>query len=232
MSALGMGSGFALGLASSLHCVGMCGGISLLLGGDGCAGNARATLRSQLLLHGGRIASYAALGSLAGGASSLAIGHLDPIAGHQLLRWAAAVSLAWIGLATIGLLPAPTFMAHAFAPNRAVIGLLFKLPGSVRRFSSGMAWGMMPCGMVYGALLFALFTGSAVGGALTMIGFGAGTLPSLIVARLGWGRLTALLRTHGAERAVGMALVAVAILSVIGDRSTISAFCAHISSSF
>jgi len=34
--------------------------------------------------------------------------------------------------------------------------------------------------MVYGALLFALFAGSAAGGAVVMLGFGLGTLPALI----------------------------------------------------
>jgi sulfite exporter TauE/SafE len=48
----------------------------------------------------------------------------------------------------------------------------------------GLAWGFVPCGLVYGALAAAAFAGSAAGGAAAMLAYGLGTLPWLLGA--GW----------------------------------------------
>ena len=229
-SATSLAGGIALGFASSLHCIGMCGGISVLFGSTGGCGAAAAT-RAQLLLHGGRIASYVALGGLAGGLGSAAIGSLDPGVGHQLLRWAAALSLGWIGLAMTGLIPAPAFLGHA-GPGRHVMRLMLRLPVSARRIAGGLAWGLLPCGMVYGALLFAMFAGTAPGGALVMLGFGLGTLPALIAASLGFARIQSALRTHGAEKWIGAAVTALAMLSLIDSPAALRSLCAHVAGAF
>jgi len=213
-AAISLAGGAALGLASSLHCLGMCGGISLMLGGT-AAGN------QQALLHGGRILSYAGLGALAGGLGSAAMGGVDPGTGHALLRWSAALSLGWMGLVTAGLAPAPAFLGHA-AP-RAIRALL-RLPLPARRIAGGLAWGLLPCGMVYGALLFAMFAGSALGGALVMLGFGLGTLPALVAAGLGFGRLQAMVRA----RWLGAAMVGIAALSLIDNPAALGAWCARL----
>jgi len=47
-----------------------------------------------------------------------------------------------------------------------------------------MLWGWLPCGLVYSALTTALASGSAVRGAATMLAFGLGTLPNLLLAGL------------------------------------------------
>jgi sulfite exporter TauE/SafE len=52
----------------------------------------------------------------------------------------------------------------------------------------GLAWGFIPCGLVYGALAAAAFAGSAssgaagsaAGGAAAMLAYGLGTLPWLL----------------------------------------------------
>jgi sulfite exporter TauE/SafE len=51
-------------------------------------------------------------------------------------------------------------------------------------FAAGLVWGWVPCGMVYGVLIAALVSGSAVQGASLMLAFGLGTLPNLLA--LGW----------------------------------------------
>jgi sulfite exporter TauE/SafE len=214
-SAISLAGGAALGLASSLHCVGMCGGISVLFGySPGCG--AQAASRTQAMLHGGRIISYMSLGALAGAVGSTALVGLDPGTGHFLLRWAAALSLGWIGLAMVGLIPSPAFLAHAGLP-RPAMRLILRL---------------LPCGMVYGALLFAMFAGTALGGALVMLGFGLGTLPALIVASLGFARAQAALRTHGAEKWLGAAVTALAILSLVDSPTALRSLCTHLARSF
>ena len=46
----------------------------------------------------------------------------------------------------------------------------------------GMIWGWLPCGLVYFVLIWALTAGDALSGALMMLAFGLGTLPTLITA--------------------------------------------------
>jgi sulfite exporter TauE/SafE len=48
-------------------------------------------------------------------------------------------------------------------------------------FLVGLFWGGIPCGLVYGALSFAIVSGSAVQGGMIMLAFGLGTLPSLLL---------------------------------------------------
>lgn len=231
-SAISLAGGMALGLASSLHCIGMCGGISLLFGYSGAGCGVATASREQALLHGGRIASYALLGALAGGLGGAALGGVSPGGGHLLLRWAAALSLGWTGLVTAGLAPAPAFMGHAAAPGRWRTRLMMQLPPSARRIAGGLAWGLLPCGMVYGALIFALFAGTAAGGALVMLGFGMGTLPALIAVGLGFGRLQALLRTHGAEKWLGAVMILLALLSLLDSPARIGTYCAQLARPF
>jgi len=220
ISAITLSGGVALGLASSLHCVGMCGGISVLFGHGGANPH-----REQALLHGGRIASYATLGTLAGTLGQTALAGLDAGAAHHLLRWAAAVSLGWIGLATAGMAPAPARLLHAALPARGAMRLMLHMPPAARRIAGGLAWGFLPCGMVYGALLYALFAGTALGGALVMLGFGLGTLPALIAVHLGFGQLQSALRARGAAKALGAAMVLIALLSLVDDPAALGAWC-------
>ncbi len=229
-SAISLVGGAALGLASSLHCVGMCGGISVLFGYSPGCGGAQAS-RTQALLHGGRIVSYMSLGALAGSIGSTALGGLDPGAGHFLLRWAAALSLGWIGLAMIGLIPSPAFLAHAGLP-RLAMRLILRWPLPARRLVGGLAWGLMPCGMVYGALLFAMFAGTASGGALVMLGFGLGTLPALIAAGLGFAQIQGALHKRGAEKWLGATVMALAVLSLVDSPAALRSLCTHLAGSF
>lgn len=53
-----------------------------------------------------------------------------------------------------------------------------------RAFPLGLLWGWLPCGLVYSALVTALTSRSALHGAGTMLAFGLGTLPNLLLAGL------------------------------------------------
>jgi sulfite exporter TauE/SafE len=46
----------------------------------------------------------------------------------------------------------------------------------------GLLWGWLPCGLVYTVVAWSLTMGSALDGALLMLGFGIGTLPALLIA--------------------------------------------------
>lgn len=116
---------FLLGLIGSVtHCVGMCGGVMLLLG----RGRAMTGWR-RLALHGGRLTTYAALGALAGalgyvaGVAAGLHGHQDHAAGHMhdavgsalpgaaiwqgALALLAAIAAGYMALALLGRAPSP-----------------------------------------------------------------------------------------------------------------------------
>lgn len=201
-------NGLALGLASTLHCAGMCGAIScgLLLAHERSA--ARSPYAAFTLTHAGRIASYAIAGAAIGALGAPAIGWLDREVAFRVLQWAAAASLIWIGLSIAGLLPSVTIIdkglagiadrvarANAAAQQRTFVPVL-----------SGLAWGMMPCAMVYAALFTAMLTGSAIGGAATMTAFGLGTLPGLITTSFGFRRLAGITRSGPGRMLAGLAV--------------------------
>ncbi|WP_018388270.1 sulfite exporter TauE/SafE family protein [Ancylobacter sp. FA202] len=97
------------------------------------------------------------------------------------------------------------------------------IAGAVRPFFAGAAWGLLPCGMVYGALFYAMLAGS--GGALVMAGFGLGTLPSVTATAFG---VTSLRQAAMAPRLrvlAGVALLLVATASALLPEAAWEALC-------
>lgn len=214
---LSLPAGILLGLASSLHCAGMCGGIAstiaFALARDGHAA------RPLLLAQVGRIAAYVAAGALMGAFGATFAGALDREIAFRLMQWAAAGTLAWIGLSTAGLVPAMAGLDRFAAPVGARIAALAPVgAGSATPLAAGMVWGLMPCAMVYGALLTAMLTGNAFGGAALMLGFGLGTLPAVVGTALGLVRFRAFARGPTSRLAIGFALVAMAGLTLYLSR--------------
>jgi sulfite exporter TauE/SafE len=211
-----LSAGFGLGLASTLHCSGMCGGIAAGLLQFGAPRSAGEGVRLAALTHGGRITSYALAGALAGAVGAPALGWLDREIAFRLLQWAGAVALMWIGLSTAGLLPPLSALDRLLAP---VGRLVARLPAPfasrpLAAISGGLVWGLMPCAMVYGALFTAMLTGSAQGGSAVMLAFGAGTLPGLIAATAGIRGLAAAGGHQTFRRAAGLAICALGLASV------------------
>jgi sulfite exporter TauE/SafE len=77
-----------------------------------------------------------------------------------------------------------------------------------RALGAGLVWGWVPCGMVYGVLIAALVSGSALDGAALALAFGLGTLPNLLL--LGWSAHAAQrwLRHRGVRIAAGVLVIA------------------------
>ena len=220
-SPLTMAGGLVLGLAATLHCAGMCGGIAAATMMMPAGRSPALAMRAAASVHLGRIGAYALLGASAGGLGTAAVGSLDPSVGHHLLRWAAAASLAWIGLSTAGLMPGPSWLAR-FMPlgQRGIPG-----PPGLRALVTGFGWGLMPCGMVYGALLYALFSGNALAGALVMVGFGIGTLPGLAGAAFSITGLRVASRRPVFRTVAGLAIAAAGVASLLDAGPMILAAC-------
>ena len=68
----------------------------------------------------------------------------------------------------------------------------------------GAIWGFVPCGLVYAALTLAATAGGALGGALTMLAFGAGTLPVMTLIGALAARVAGLLTRPLVRRIAGI----------------------------
>ena len=79
---------------------------------------------------------------------------------------------------------------------------------AAQAFPLGLLWGWLPCGLVYSALAVALTSGSALSGAGLMLSFGAGTLPTLLLAGLLAARLNGALSRPVVRIAAGLIILA------------------------
>ncbi len=175
-----LGVAFGFGVVGSLHCAQMCGPIvlSYSLGLErGTAG------RAHLLYNSGRVVTYALLGGVAGAAGH-ATGMVGRLAGfEQVAALAAGLLMLVTGAVSFGLVPANTLIRPGSGglPGRlsraAARLLLSPQPGS--KFALGLVLGLLPCGLLYAALLQAMASGSAPRGALLMAAFGLGTAGAL-----------------------------------------------------
>ena len=204
--------GVLLGLASALHCAAMCGGIAsgvvFLFDPKSSGERARVLMTAQA----GRILAYMIAGAVLGFAGATFYGAFDHQVAYRILQWAGAVTLMWIGLSVAGLLPSLSGLDRRLSSvSAAVSNVLGKLRSYpvVGPFASGIAWGTIPCPMVYAALFTAMLTGSAAGGATLMAGFGLGTLPAVTLTAFG---VTTLARIEARALARGVIGLAIAVL--------------------
>lgn len=173
---------FAMGLASGMHCLGMCGGIATAFSVRQVVFSKKRILQRQLLFNAGRVTSYALAGLVAGATGAL-------FHGSALLYALVNVLLIFVGLQLCGVRTPMGWLERLGAPLwRRVQPLAVKL-FSINAYAGGMLWGLIPCGLVYGALAAAAVAGSPARGALAMAAFGAGTLPWLLAAGLTAARL-------------------------------------------
>jgi uncharacterized protein len=223
--------GALLGIAGSLHCAGVCGGIasSLLLATSPAGDRYGAVAQNLIKIQLGRAASYTLFGAAVGGGGS-AFAQLLGLSGTQLIfRGIAACMLIWAGCSVAG-------MAKSWLNfDKALTALTrtLRIPVSAGRASNspifmGIVWGFAPCGMVYAALLNAMMTGSSMGGMQFMGGFGLATIPAVAMTSLGFTHLAGL--RHSLQQAMlrkllGGAIAALGMVSLVDPAMSLSALC-------
>jgi hypothetical protein len=178
---------FTIGLFGSLHCAGMCGPIAVAAGGG-----KRQLLGNALSYNLGRTVTYSLLGMLIG-----LIGKGLFLAGFQkYLSIAAGIGLLAIAVFSINveteLLSIPSLNRLIFR-LKANLGIFLKQHGGNAAFMVGLLNGLLPCGLVYMAMVGAVSTGGVFPAMGYMALFGLGTVPMLLVTGLAgqWASLWA-----------------------------------------
>jgi sulfite exporter TauE/SafE len=171
---------FLLGLFSSAHCVGMCGGI---MGALSMAIPPEAKKRRWFILLSynlGRIGSYALIGVLAGTLAA----QLTQLGAATWLRWLAGLLLILMGLYLADWWRGLTYLEkggrYLWAYIQPIGKHLMPVNNNRKALALGFVWGWLPCGLVYSALIFAMSQGDALAAGLLMLAFGLGTLPSVL----------------------------------------------------
>lgn len=177
---------FMAGLAGSVtHCLGMCGPFVLGQSANrteresGCSGGLRRLAGMALLpYHAGRATTYIALGAGAGAMAStlrdqswfqcfsaILLGLAGLLfLGSALYRWG-------VRIPTLALIP-PSLLERWSRP-------LFKSPTGWGGYRLGLVLGLLPCGLVYAALMACAARGDLVMAATGMGAFALGTFPAL-----------------------------------------------------
>lgn len=204
------------GLLGSAHCLGMCGGISGLFALHSSVRGLRRQLPMALTYNAGRLVSYTILG-LAVAALGSRIGGLAPAAAGPVRLVAGAVIIL-IGLQIAFDIRALGFLERAggvaWSRISPLAGRLLPVNTLPRALGLGLLWGLLPCGLVYSALLVAATSGRAVDGAFVMLAFGIGTTPAMVLTGLGAARLAQLMQDRRTRLGAGLLIIMLGILTL------------------
>lgn len=214
-------SAFLLGLFSTVHCIGMCGGI---------IGALSLSLPVEIRTHKprlfgfvaayntGRIISYTLAGLVAGAVGTGVLQSAGFDQGHTILRIFGIGMMIAIGLYLTGWLPQLAMVEKIGIPVwkrlEPFARKLIPVSSLPKALLYGLIWGWLPCGLVYFVLIWALTAGDAMHGAATMLAFGLGTLPTLITAGFMTSWLTRFARSDRARQLVGVLIILMAIGSL------------------
>jgi sulfite exporter TauE/SafE len=210
------------GLLGASHCIGMCGSFALAVGIG--ARSARANLLRQLVYSSGRVFTYAFLGAIAGFCGFWFVRRTAPLVHLQaVLSLLAGALLVVQGLLALGAVlrrqgGVGRRLRLQIGPRSpcltgTLVGALLGSPRGTDVFLAGVLNGLLPCGLVYGYLSLATSTASLTGGVATMLAFGAGTVPGMVLAGAGASVLSHALRRE-LFRVAAVCVLATGLLAV------------------
>lgn len=209
---------FFVGFASTLHCLGMCGGIA-----GGLSASLPLQVRSEkrryfsflMTYNLGRIISYGIGGGLVGGFSHTVLQYFNPGPVHLFIHITTTMILALMALYLMGLFPKFSSLQYLGKPLWKYLEPLGRklLPVKTlpRAFSFGVVWGWLPCGLVYSMLVLSLASGSVIYGAVILLAFGLGTFPTMFLAGYLSTRLLSMNTLPVVRTVIGGALLAIAM---------------------
>lgn len=219
---MGYAALFMIGVLTSVHCIAMCGGINISQNVSGHVPLLEEKKKTQAVIPGlkynlGRVVSYTVIGALAGALGS-AVSFSGSARGAVLIF--AAVFMMIMGINMLDIIPGlkrfnprmPRFISERISKNMSS-GKASNAP-----FYVGLLNGLMPCGPLQTMQLYALSTGSALDGALSMFMFSIGTFPLMF----GLGAVSTMLSKKFKKRMITVSGVLVVALGIFMFQSGMS----------
>ena len=195
---------FVVGLITSLHCVGMCGGIMLSQTIGKESKSKFNAMKPAILYNLGRVVSYTIIGGIAGAIGSVFALSLTAKASMQIL---AGIFMIVMGFNMAGF---KAFRKLQLKLPTSVLKLLGK-PKPKTPFFVGIFNGLMPCGPLQTMQLYALGTGSGISGALSMFIFAIGTVPLMLT----FGALSSLLSKGYTKKILKFSGILIVVLGLV-----------------
>ena len=213
---MGYGMLFVIGLVTSVHCIGMCGGIHLSQclsyqknsekEKHGEKGKKKwSTVYPSFLYNLGRVLSYTIVGGIVGGFGSVISFSGKGKGAVQLI---AGVFMVIMGINMLNIFP----WLRKFNPRMPKVFARKINQGKQKNgaFLVGILNGLMPCGPLQAMQIYALSTGSPLKGAFSMFLFSMGTVPLMF----GFGALSSFLSQKFTKQVMKFGAVLVVILGI------------------
>ena len=212
---------FLMGLLGGVHCLGMCGGVVAMLTA-GLDPQVRSNPNKVALFHLnynlGRILSYILMGVVFGLLGAVLAQTLQMSSFDKVLRIFSGVLMIMVGLYiggwSSGIQRLEKFGAKFWALLQPLTKRFLPVKDLKSAFFTGLLWGGIPCGLVYGALSFAIVSGSATQGGLIMLAFGLGTLPSLLLMASLSNQLTHLVQKPWVRKTSGLLIIGLGVAAL------------------
>jgi uncharacterized protein len=207
---MGYGVLFVVGLFTSLHCIAMCGGINLsqcvsykVAGGEE---GKFSKLKPSFLYNSGRVVSYTVIGGIVG-ALGAAVSFSGAAKGFVAI--VSGLFMVIMGLNMLNIFP----WLRKLNPRMPKIfgNRIHNNNGKYGPFYVGLLNGLMPCGPLQAMQLYALGTGSAAAGAISMFVFSVGTVPLMF----GFGAVSSMLSGKFTHKMLKVSAVLVMVLGLV-----------------
>ena len=195
-----------MGLAGGPHCIAMCGAA--------CGGitqrNGHQSVNATFQFQTGRLVGYAILGAAAAASVSLLAWFSSQTSIlHPVWTFFHVLVLSW-GLVLLIYARQPIWVGKAGGRVWQYLKRLSLARGGI--FFTGLLWALMPCGLLYSAVLVASLSGNPFQGAISMASFALGSSLSLIIGPWCWLRLKS--STHFFTEARGMRIAGLLLVVV------------------
>lgn len=204
-------SAFLLGLAGSLHCVGMCGPIALVLPVDR---SSKPTMAIQTILyHFGRLLTYSFFGLLFG-----LLGKGLFIAGLQqqlsIVIGALMIVVFFIPFNKLLNLNVASPITKLVGKLKMNLGTYLGKKTNSSVLMIGILNGFLPCGLVYIAVMGSVALASTYLGAFYMFLFGLGTIP-LMTATVYLGNFINIAVRNKIQKMIPIFVVIIGVLFIL-----------------
>lgn len=199
-----------LGLLGSLHCIGMCG--PLVIAVPSSTQKRWKYFVERILYNFGRAITYGIIGAGLG-----LIGKNILIGVQQDLSIIIGVTIIFTVVIPFSLKSklekiSPLKFIYGFVKQK--FSVLMQKRGMIALFTLGMLNGLLPCGLVYTALIGAAAVADPFHSALFMIVFGVGTIPALVVVSV-TGKLVSVKFRSLFTRAIPVLSMVLAVILIL-----------------